>query len=527
KLTTSLRTASLESTSLANILSEDSEDDKPHHQPDTLFYGNPILDPSWNATLEGLYDPYEPVSTSAAQISIPPSVFYRNIPIIIDTIRAKIQQEIECQVCFLVFDHPITTCCGHTFCKNCIITSLDYKPNCPLCRHELPLYMYYHNQPPNKALVRFIQYLNNRPNAKQTDDTSLEGREIDPTLTMTPLFVSSLIFPRMPCYLLVFEPRYRKLLRSVLKTESKLFGMVLPPRPRKHRDLERMSWEPSMEYGTLLRVRSCELLPDGRALVETVGVSRFQILTYSMMDGYYAATAVELISDIPTEHEIGLEKAAIEAISTQESGYHSGEDSLTAAAEIDNDDNEQSSAGRLFEAQNKQSPPSEGSRSASDPLPTTSHQSPSSPSSSSSSSSSLSPLTTPLDNGDLVAPSSDSTHSTVNSTSSYELDLRDLHKLKLETLSQKQLMQILVAFVAHMQDRLGPMATRRLQREYGNIVEDDGQAFSFWVASILPMREYQKYELLPVTSVRQRLLTVLHWIKTMENRRTPAMCNIS
>ncbi|KAG0024897.1 hypothetical protein BGZ80_000025, partial [Entomortierella chlamydospora] len=461
KLTTSLRAASLESTTLANILSEDSENDKPHHQPDTLFYGSPILDPSWNATLDGLYDPYEPVSTNPAQISIPPSVFYRNIPMIIDTIRAKIQQEIECQ----------------------------------------------------------------------TEDTALEGREIDPTLTITPLFVSSLIFPRMPCYLLVFEPRYRKLLRNVLKTESKFFGMVLPPRQRKHRDLERTSWEPSMEYGTLLRVRSCELLPDGRALVETVGVSRFQILTYSRMDdGYYAATAVELINDIPTEHEIGLEKAAVEAFSTQEPGDRSGEDSSIAATEISDSGDEQSSAGRQFGAQSKQSPSSESSRSASDPLPTTSHQSPSYPSSSSlpsSSSSSLSPLTTSLDNGDLTAPRSDSTHSTVNSTPSYELDLRDLHKLKLETLSQKQLMQILVAFVAHMQDRLGPMATRRLQREYGNIVEDDGQAFSFWVASILPMCEYQKYELLRVTSVRQRLLTVLNWIKTIENRRTPAMCNIS
>ncbi|KAF9111019.1 hypothetical protein BGX27_005503 [Mortierella sp. AM989] len=512
-LTTSLRTASQQSKSLVNILGEDSESDKVHRQPDTLYYGDITLDPSWNATLDGLYDPYEPASTSSAQISTPPSVFYRNIPIIIDTIRSKIQQDIECQVCFLVFDQPITTYCGHTFCKSCLITSLDYKPNCPLCRHELPLYMHYHNQPPNKALIRFIQYLNNRPNAEQSEDASLEGREIEPTLSMTPLFVSSLIFPRMPCYLLVFEPRYRKLLRNVLKTESKLFGMVLPPRPRKHRDQERSSWEPSMEYGTLLKVHSCELLPDGRALVETIGVSRFQILTFSMMDGYFAATAIELVHDISTEHELGLEMAAIEAGSTQKSASRSGTDTLLSTIGIED---ELSSNGHLLGRQNRQIQSSEGSRS------TQVLNSTSSPRLLSSSSSST-PLIAPLDNGDSPpATANEASMSQPQLNLAGELDLKDLHTLELETLSQKQLMEILSAFVSQMQDRLGPMATRRLQREYGNMIEDDGRAFSFWVASILPMHEHQKYELLKVISVRERLLAVLNWIKMIENRRSTA-----
>ncbi|KAF8985732.1 hypothetical protein BGZ46_002111, partial [Entomortierella lignicola] len=449
KLTTSLRTASLESSSLANVLNEDLANDRLHHQPDTLFYGDTKSDPSWNATLEGLYDPYKPTSADTAQISIPPSVIYRNIPIIIETIRSKIQQEIECQVCFLVFDQPITTCCGHTFCKNCLITSLDHKPNCPLCRHELPLYMHYHNQPPNKALMRFIRYLASQ-DQKLTQDTPQEGREIDPTLTVTPLFISSLVFPGMPCYLLVFEPRYRKLLRNVLKTESKLFGMVLPPRQRKHRDLENMSWEPSMGYGTLLKVRSCELLPDGRALVETIGVSRFQILTYSMMDSYYAATAVELIHDISPEYEIGLEKAALEASSAVSLGSHSDADSHSNA----DVDDQLSGSGLLLEAQDKPTQPFYDIRSVS-----------TSSSSSSSSSSHLSSLSTlPVSGENLVEQSLASTTNDTLHSSSYELDLKDLHELNLEALSQKELMQILVAFVAHMQDQLGPLGTRRLQR---------------------------------------------------------------
>ncbi|KAI8599528.1 PUA-like domain-containing protein [Dissophora ornata] len=433
KLTTALRTAVLQT----NFPSEDPASPKSRRQPDSIFYGSASSDPAWGATLEGLCGPYESVGNKVSSQTAPPSVLYRNISSVIDTIRPKIQQEIECQVCFLVFHQPITTCCGHTLCKSCLITSLDHKPSCPLCRRQLPLYMYYHNQPPNKALVRFIQYLANRPNAKETEDVPLEEREIEPTLSMTPLFINSLVFPKMPCYLLVFEPRYRKMLRNVLRTESKLFGMVLPPRPRKHRDLEHTAWEPSMDYGTILKVLSCQLLSDGRALVETAGVVRFQVMTYSMMDGYYAATAIELIHDIPPEQELGLEKAILEA--------------AAAAAAQENAENTRAVLG-----------------------------------------------------------------------------LQDLREKNLETLSRTQLMQILVAYVTYKQEQLGPLATQRLEREFGEMDVDDGQSFSFWVASVLSMvRSYQKYELLKVTSVRQRLLTVLGWIKDIEARRSMAACAIS
>ncbi|KAI1300514.1 hypothetical protein EDD11_006173 [Mortierella claussenii] len=472
------------------------------HQPNRVFYGSTDSDPSWdatleglNATLEGLNDPYKVLSAED---------IYRNVPTIIDTIRTRtIQQEIECQVCFLVFEHPITTYCGHTFCKNCLITSLDHKPDCPLCRRPLPLYMFYHNQPPNKALVRFIQYLASRSTATSfpedtTGNITLdEDRGVDPTLAMTPLFVNSLIFPRMPCYLLVFEPRYRKLLKNVLKTESKMFGMVLPPRPRKQQDLESLAWEPSMGYGTLLKVLSCELLPDGRALVETVGLSRFQILTYSMMDGYYAATAIELVHDIPTEQELGLERAIVgAAIQERESPAGS--------------DDEQGTVDYLLGTLPKKSQRQVEYASVAGSLSGSPHSQPLS-------------FAHPGNSPEAVSDSEE----TPRSSFSGQLGMEDLHKQDLEKLTQKQLQQILVAYVAHMQERLGALATQRLEREYGEMVEDDGQFLSFWVGSILPMRPYQKYELLKVTSVRKRLLMVLSWIKDIEARRSVATCIIS
>ncbi|KAF9128935.1 hypothetical protein BGW39_004624 [Mortierella sp. 14UC] len=479
--------------------------------------------------------------------------FYQNVPQVIETLRPKIQQETECQVCFLVFDQPLTTCCGHTLCKSCLITSLDHNPNCPLCRRKLPLYMFYHNQPVNKTLVRLINFMV-RERAQDeieglpfnaTTTTAEEQRDLDPNLAMTPLFINSLIFPRMPCYLLVFEPRYRRMLRNVLKTESKVFGMVLPPQHRKqHRfamDEAVARWEPSREYGTLLKVVSLELLPDGRALVETVGLSRFQVLTYSMLDGYYTATAVELIEDIPDEEERGLEKAVTDAASLRleqvrqamandDDGsnnvfttYRDKGNGNDSDSDTGSDKDQESSGGEDTEEQQLDRRRSRNTQRSSPLL-------------------ALSPLLTRSERSAPLSSTAPSTSSQPSATGEQQLavdgkeeeeecqevvlGLKDLHTAELESLSQKQLMQILQGFVAHMQDRLGPLATQRLEREFGEMIEDDGRSFSFWVGSILPVRQDQKYELLKQTSVRQRLQTVLGWIREIEARRSLAVCNI-
>lgn len=36
-----------------------------------------------------------------------------------------------------LFFEPVTTPCGHTFCKNCIERSLDHNLRCPLCKQPL------------------------------------------------------------------------------------------------------------------------------------------------------------------------------------------------------------------------------------------------------------------------------------------------------------------------------------------------------------------------------------------------------
>lgn len=48
-----------------------------------------------------------------------------------------IEKEFECQICLELFVEPVTTLCGHTFCRICLIKFLNTKLNCPICRKPI------------------------------------------------------------------------------------------------------------------------------------------------------------------------------------------------------------------------------------------------------------------------------------------------------------------------------------------------------------------------------------------------------
>ena len=45
--------------------------------------------------------------------------------------------DFECKLCFCILFHPVTTTCGHVFCRNCLETCIDYNPACPICRRNI------------------------------------------------------------------------------------------------------------------------------------------------------------------------------------------------------------------------------------------------------------------------------------------------------------------------------------------------------------------------------------------------------
>ena len=47
------------------------------------------------------------------------------------------ENDFECRLCFELLFKPITTTCGHVFCKSCLLRSLDHNVACPICRMSL------------------------------------------------------------------------------------------------------------------------------------------------------------------------------------------------------------------------------------------------------------------------------------------------------------------------------------------------------------------------------------------------------
>lgn len=64
------------------------------------------------------------------------------------------------------------------------------------------------------------------------------------------------------------------------------------------------------EYGTMLEIKSVQMLADGRSMLETVGTYRFRLLETGSLDGYMVGRT-ERFDDIPPEQEAELERAAM------------------------------------------------------------------------------------------------------------------------------------------------------------------------------------------------------------------------
>lgn len=45
--------------------------------------------------------------------------------------------DFECSLCYRLLHEPVTTPCGHSFCRPCLDRCLDHQSNCPLCKGSL------------------------------------------------------------------------------------------------------------------------------------------------------------------------------------------------------------------------------------------------------------------------------------------------------------------------------------------------------------------------------------------------------
>ncbi|KAK3380393.1 ATP-dependent protease La domain-containing protein [Lasiosphaeria ovina] len=207
---------------------------------------------------------------------------------VVSAVREAVERQVDCQICYRMLYEPVTTPCGHTFCRSCLQSALNSARHCPICRHALSIdpQVYPDSSPPCQPLTDIISYfwadtLEERRRGATKQESG--GHDI-------PIFICTLSFPGVPTFLHVFEAKYRLLIQRALEGD-RTFGMVLYS---EHGNLR--------EFGTMLRIESIEFFPDGRSVLEAVGISRFRILEHGTLDGYIVAKT-QTINDMSVAEE--------------------------------------------------------------------------------------------------------------------------------------------------------------------------------------------------------------------------------
>ncbi|XP_062514577.1 LON peptidase N-terminal domain and RING finger protein 2-like isoform X2 [Corticium candelabrum] len=204
-------------------------------------------------------------------------------------------EDFDCVLCGRLLYKPVTTPCGHVFCRSCLNRSLDHRPSCPTCRGALSEYLASvlgRSECVTEAIERMIQQFfsddyRTRDQLYRQELRQLAGPPLGhlPVEADIPVLVCGAAFPSVSCPLHIYEPCYRLMLRRCLESNSYQFGMCQPS--------EQSQLAP---VGTMLRVRGVQFIADGRSMVDAVGGKRFKVLKYGMLDGYGRAV-VRFFSD--------------------------------------------------------------------------------------------------------------------------------------------------------------------------------------------------------------------------------------
>jgi len=238
----------------------------------------------------------------------------------------------ECPLCMRTFWKPITTPCGHTFCKTCLDRVLDHNTNCPMCKSAtLKSYLSERRDTMPNEFVEVQMKLHlpteysERMKIHENEMQQLSGKGESTMSGQVPIFVCTMSFPSIPCPLHVFEPRYRLMIRRCMEVGTREFGMCCSVGNN----------QPFADFGTMLEVRDIQFFPDGRSIVDTMGGRRFKVVERGIMDGYNTAK-VEFLEDekVPEDQVQDLIKVHDEALE-QTKGWFEGSSDFVKKGIVD------------------------------------------------------------------------------------------------------------------------------------------------------------------------------------------------
>ncbi|TXG51709.1 hypothetical protein EZV62_024233 [Acer yangbiense] len=209
--------------------------------------------------------------------------------------RPERTDDFDCTLCLKLLYEPITTPCGHSFCRSCLFQSMDRGNKCPLCRTILFI-------SPRTCAVRWVAYmliifliscrsvireesllamsfvlalvscpaadihgssvtLNNIIQKNFAEEYAERKLEHDSLINfgadLIPLFVMDVVIPCQKFPLHIFEPRYRLMVRRIMEGNRRMGMVIIDPTTSAVAD-----------FACEVEITECEPLPDGRFVLE-------------------------------------------------------------------------------------------------------------------------------------------------------------------------------------------------------------------------------------------------------------------
>ena len=199
----------------------------------------------------------------------------------------------SCPLCLKLLHLPITTGCGHTFCKSCMATLCEHTkndklPTCPTCRAVLPfggasdlrvsitLQRLIGAAFPKEAAERQREDEAEVAAARERQKEAATAATAAPAGARLPIFVLCPLLPRQQMSLHVFEQRYRTLVSRALQG-GRRFGMAASTG----------SEDACAAFGTEVEIVDARQTADGRYMVRVVARRIFEVQSVELTEAGY------------------------------------------------------------------------------------------------------------------------------------------------------------------------------------------------------------------------------------------------
>ncbi|CEP13526.1 hypothetical protein [Parasitella parasitica] len=192
----------------------------------------------------------------------------------------QVTESLQCSIGNHLLEHPITSHCGHSFCKLCVLQYKITNDSCKKCQKRLPSYQFIQHQPPNFILQQVLSAYNQQ-HAAQPDNVSAANHISNMSISFNPLSPST-FYQAIPIFLTDFPVLPSQKLRIPIYTEQhRTFFINSLLICKEYQSLcfaimAKSKANHKSHYGTMVKVNAVEQRSNDM-VVDVIGLDRFRV----------------------------------------------------------------------------------------------------------------------------------------------------------------------------------------------------------------------------------------------------------